>query len=138
MTSSVRSDETPEETHLLPPRPPNQRIASSTSAASAPSVTNSVATSAILNAPGAEMEMMDACMIASKGDLEHEFQNMLSAFEGRESEQNWTLRDKHITRLRGLLRGNAYQEYPNSFMNGISSLLGGIVKGVFSFMTKLT
>ena len=76
------------------------------------------------------MEQMDACIIASKGDLEYEIQGMLPAFEGRESEQNWNLRDKHITRLRGLLRGNAYKEYPTTFMNGIGSLQSGIVKGV--------
>jgi CLIP-associating protein 1/2 len=131
MTASIRSDEGPTEEHLAPPRT-GQRIASTTASLSA-SVAGSVATSAILNAPGAEMEAMDASMIASKGDLEHEFQGMLAAFEGRESEQNWNLRDKHITRLRGLLRGNGYKEYPVSFMNGIASLQGGIVKGVLSF-----
>jgi hypothetical protein len=76
------------------------------------------------------MESLDACFVASKGDLEYEIQGMLGAFEGRESEQNWNLRDKHMTRLRGLLRGNAYKEYPTTFMNGIGSLQSGIVKGV--------
>jgi len=76
------------------------------------------------------MEVLDACYIASKGDLEYEIQGMVAAFEGRESEQNWTLRDKHITRLRGLVRGNAYKEYPTAFMAGIGTLQSGIVKGV--------
>jgi len=84
------------------------------------------------------MEMMDAIMVASRGDLEHEIQNMIPAFEGRESEQNWTLRDKHISRLRGLVRGNAYKEYPSVFMQGIASLQSGIVKGVCLFYVYLT
>jgi len=132
MTASVRSDEGfHEDPHLAPPaRPePRGRVASATGSFTA-SVAGSVATSAILSAAGAEMEQMDACIIASKGDLEYEIQGMLPAFEGRESEQNWNLRDKHITRLRGLLRGNAYKEYPTTFMNGIGSLQSGIVKGV--------
>ena len=82
------------------------------------------------------MEPMDACLVASKGDLEHEIQVMLEAFEGRESEQNWIVRDKHITRLRGLLRGNAYKEYPTTFISGITSLQSGIVKGVASASRK--
>ena len=76
------------------------------------------------------MEQLEAYLVASKGDLEYEIQNMLEAFEGRESEQNWSSRDKHISRLRGLLRGNAYKEYPSTFMTGISSMQSGIVKGV--------
>jgi CLIP-associating protein 1/2 len=137
LSASVRSDEGfHEDPHLAPPvatRPEaRQRVASATGSFTA-SVAGSVATSAILSAAGAEMEQLDACLIASKGDLEYEIQGMLPAFEGRESEQNWNLRDKHITRLRGLLRGNAYKEYPTTFMNGIGNVQPGIVKGVPSF-----
>jgi CLIP-associating protein 1/2 len=134
LSASIRSDEGfHEDPHLAPPttaRPEQrQRVASATGSFTA-SVAGSVATSAILSAAGAEMEQMDACIIASKGDLEYEIQGMLPAFEGRESEQNWNLRDKYITRLRGLLRGNAYKEYPTTFMNGIGNLQSGIIKGV--------
>jgi len=131
-TTSVKSDEGfHEDPHLAPPPKPEPRTrVPSTTGSMTASVAGSVATTALLSAAGAEMEQMDACLIASKGDLEYEIQNMLSAFEGRESEQNWNLRDKHITRLRGLLRGNAYKEYPTTFMAGIGSLQGGIVKGV--------
>jgi len=136
LSASIRSDEGfHEDPHLAPPpaTQPSQakgRVASATGSLTA-SVAGSVATSsALLSAAGAEMETLDACFVASKGDLEYEIQGMLSAFEGRESEQNWNLRDKHITRLRGLLRGNAYKEYPTTYMNGIGSLQTGIVKGV--------
>jgi CLIP-associating protein 1/2 len=132
LSASVRSDEGfHEDPHLAPPaRPePRGRVASVTGSVTA-SVAGSVATTALLSAAGSEMEHVEACMIASKGDLEHEFQNMIPAFEGRESEQNWNLRDKHITRMRGLLRGNAYNEYPTVFMNGIITLQSGIIKGV--------
>jgi CLIP-associating protein 1/2 len=133
LSASIRSDDGPpvphrnnndDKLHLAPQKVENQRVASA-------SVAGSVATtSAILSAPGAEMEAMDACIIASRGDLEYEIQGMLPAFEERESEQNWIARDKHITRLRGILRGNAYKEYPAAFMAGIGSLQNGIVKGV--------
>jgi CLIP-associating protein 1/2 len=119
-----------------PVKEQRQRVASVTGSFTA-SVAGSVATSALLSQPGAEMELLDAVIVASKGDLEHEIQNMLAAFEGRESEGNWTLRDKHITRLRGMVRGNAYKEYPHVFMQGIGNLQSGIVKGVFPSLTGL-
>jgi CLIP-associating protein 1/2 len=115
------------------PQQSRQRVVSATGSLTA-SVAGSTATTALtVNLPGAEMEAMDACLVASRGDLEYGIQGMLAAFEGRESEQNWVERDKHIMRLRGLLRGNAYKEYPTTFMNGIGSLQGGIVKGVYLF-----
>jgi CLIP-associating protein 1/2 len=134
LTASVRSDEGfHEDPHLAPPPSAGpeqrQRVASATGSLTA-SVAGSVATSALISIAGAEMEQIDAFFVASKGDLEYEIQGMLTAFEGRESEQNWVTRDKHITRLRGLLRGNAYKEYPTAFMAGIASLQSGIIKGV--------
>jgi CLIP-associating protein 1/2 len=138
LSASVKSDEGfHEEAHHAPPtftRPePRQRVASAMGSVTA-SVAGSVATTALLSAAGSEMEHIEACLIASKGDLEYEFQGMLPAFEGRESEQNWNLRDKHITRMRGLLRGNAYKEYPTTFIHGIVTLQSGIIKGVSPFL----
>lgn len=132
LSASLRNDDGPpalEKPALAPSKPESrQRVASATGTMS---VAGSVATtSAILSAPGAEMELLDAVMIASRGDLEYEIQGMLSAFEGRESEGNWNARDKCIMRLRGLLRGNGYSEYPAAFMAGIGTLQSGIVKGV--------
>jgi CLIP-associating protein 1/2 len=132
LSASLRNDDgppAPEKPALAPSKSESrQRVASATGTMS---VAGSVATtSAILSAPGAEMELLDAVMIASRGDLEYEIQGMLSAFEGRESEGNWNARDKCIMRLRGLLRGNGYSEYPAAFMAGIGTLQSGIVKGV--------
>jgi CLIP-associating protein 1/2 len=133
LSASLRNDDPPAPNHTekpaLAPKPESrQRVASATGTFS---VAGSVATtSAILSAPGAEMEQLDAVMIASRGDLEYEIQGMSSAFEGRESEGNWNARDKCIMRLRGLLRGNGYSEYPAAFMAGIGTLQSGIVKGV--------
>ena len=142
LAASLRSDEGfHEDPHLAPPSTmtPEQRgrVGSATGSMTA-SVAGSVATtSALMSAAGAEMETLDACFVASKGDLEYEINNMLPAFEGRESEQNWILRDKHITRLRGLLRGNAYKEYPTTYMAGVGSLQSGIVKGVRSHYLEM-
>jgi CLASP N terminal len=134
LSSSVRSDEGfHEEAGLVPPRPETKRVASTVGSVTA-SVAGSATTSAILHIPGAEMEVLEARVVASKGDLEHMFQGMSAAFEGRESEQNWNLRDQHINTMRGLLRGNAYKEYPAAFTAGVGSLQGGIVKGVRFFV----
>jgi hypothetical protein len=52
------------------------------------------------------MCIIDVCnhrrQVASARDLEHEFERMLGPFEGRESEQNWQLRDQNISKIRGM------------------------------------
>lgn len=56
---------------------------------------------------------------------------MLKAYHDKETEFNWEARDKSITRLRGLLRGNAIEApYLEVFIPGIKQLVDGIVKAV--------
>lgn len=58
-------------------------------------------------------------------------------FEGRESEDNWLKREKSAILLRKLARGNAPHDFPQSFLQGIKSLLDGIFKVVHSLRTTL-
>ncbi|KAF5856905.1 suppressor of tub2 mutation [Aspergillus alliaceus] len=63
------------------------------------------------------------------------FRAMAPAFEGRETEQNWILREKYMTALRQLTYGNSPRDFPQHFYAGIKSLLDGIFKTVTSLRT---
>ncbi|KAG2013897.1 hypothetical protein CC2G_010761 [Coprinopsis cinerea AmutBmut pab1-1] len=53
--------------------------------------------------------------IASARDLESEFATMAKPFEGKETEHNWSVRDSSIQRVRGMLKGDVHNRYPEVF-----------------------
>ncbi|KTW32009.1 uncharacterized protein T551_00691 [Pneumocystis jirovecii RU7] len=87
---------------------------------------------------GTEMEQMDAAWVHSAKELETEIQEMLSSFEGKETDNNWMIREKHMMRLRALLRGNIYKEYSSVFISGFKMLVDGIIKAISSLRTTLS
>ncbi|TGZ78514.1 ARM repeat-containing protein [Ascodesmis nigricans] len=87
--------------------------------------------------PGTEMEPMDPAYVNTNRELEDMLEDMLPAFEGRESEHNWMVRERNITKLRQLARGNAPKDYLPTFQAGIKSLLDGILKVVNSLRTTV-
>ena len=63
---------------------------------------------------------------------------LLPAFEGNESEQNWTHRETNILVLRKLTCGNAPKNYSAVYISILRSLLDGIIKAVSSLRTSLS
>ncbi|CDZ97991.1 CLASP N-terminal domain [Phaffia rhodozyma] len=61
-------------------------------------------------------ESVETVYIASARDLETEFKDMLPAFEGKEHEHNWFLREKSMIRVRGMIKGDAFKQYPDTFV----------------------
>lgn len=53
--------------------------------------------------------------IASSKDLENEFASMAKAFEGKETEHNWSAREQAVQRVRGMLKGDVHTRYPETF-----------------------
>lgn len=47
--------------------------------------------------------------------------------QGKETEHNWTLREKSVIRLRGMLRGQAHKEYQDAFLAGLKN---GVFEGI--------
>ncbi|KTW30610.1 hypothetical protein T552_00326 [Pneumocystis carinii B80] len=92
----------------------------------------------ISNLSSAEMEQLEPSLVYSAKELELEIQEMLPSFEGKETDYNWVAREKHIMRLRSLLRGNIYKEYSPIFLNGFKALLDGIIKAISSLRTTLS
>jgi CLIP-associating protein 1/2 len=71
-------------------------------------------------------------------ELDIIFRDMLPFFDGKESEQNWSNREKSIIKLGNITRGNAPHEFTAAYIAGIRSLLDGILKTVNSLRTTVS
>lgn len=80
---------------------------------------------------------IEPLFVDSARDIDDLIRRMLPAFEGRETESNWTTRDANIATLRRLVRGNAPTSFTTHFINSIKSLLDDIFKVVNSLRTTL-
>ncbi|KAF9008682.1 clasp N terminal-domain-containing protein [Cyathus striatus] len=58
---------------------------------------------------------IQAIYVASARDLESEFSSMAKAFEGKETEHNWALREQAVLRVRGMLKGEVHTRYTEAF-----------------------
>ena len=83
---------------------------------------------------GAVIEPLD---VSSTKELDDIVCHMLPAFEGRESETNWTARERNIITLRRLTQGNAPYAFSTHFAATMKSLLDSIYKVVNSLRTTL-
>lgn len=97
----------------------------------------SVTPSSGIDAASTEIEPLRAVYLNSAKEVDHELHLMAAAFEGRETEQNWSIREKHVNRLRSLLRGNAIHEYQSHFIFLLKGLSDGIMKSANSLRTTL-
>ncbi|KAL8872699.1 MAG: hypothetical protein Q9174_001717 [Haloplaca sp. 1 TL-2023] len=76
--------------------------------------------------------------MASRHDLEDTFNAMRPHFEDKETEQNWSLREKDTAKLRRITVGNAPDVLKDAYSTGIKSLLEGIIKVVNSLRTTVS
>lgn len=84
------------------------------------------------------IDEMEPLYIGSMRDLEEIFREMTPYFEGKESEQNWSRREKSILKLRRITKGNSPQEFTVAYLAGVKSLLDGILKTVNSLRTTVS
>ncbi|KAI9850190.1 MAG: suppressor of tub2 mutation [Thelocarpon superellum] len=85
-----------------------------------------------------DVDQVEPAYVNTQRELEDLFREMQPHFEGRESEQNWIAREKSVTKLRKITKGNAPTSYPVPFVAGIKGLLDGILKAVNSLRTTLS
>jgi len=88
--------------------------------------------------PPQEIVPMDPLYISSQRELEETFRDMLPSFEGRESEQNWMVRDKNVMKIRRLTKGNGPTEFHAAFVIGVKSVLDGMIKVANSLRTTVS
>jgi hypothetical protein len=91
----------------------------------------------VIDQPTYAMDELPAEDISSPDDLNQIVQSMLTAFDGKETEFNWAQREKHVIRLRSIVRGNASQQYPDTLLWTFKQLSDGISKSISSLRTSL-
>lgn len=53
------------------------------------------------------------------------FVDLIFETQGRETEHNWLDREKSVIRLRGMVRGDVHERYPDAWFAGLK---GGILE----------
>ncbi|GAA5872215.1 hypothetical protein JCM3774_002298 [Rhodotorula dairenensis] len=79
--------------------------------------------------------------LASERDLDAEFAAMRAGFEGRESEHNWTARDRSVARIRGMLVARVADRdggrLCEPFVRNVRDVQDGIIKTASSLRTTV-
>ncbi|KAI5294117.1 suppressor of tub2 mutation [Ascosphaera acerosa] len=83
-------------------------------------------------------ENVEPYNVASHHELDDIFRTMAPHFEGRETEQNWSARERAVLLLRRITRGNAPLDHSDHFVAGVKALLDGILKAVNSLRTTVS
>lgn len=83
------------------------------------------------------IERMEPAYVHTNRELEDIFRQMQPDFEGRETDQNWSVREKHVLKLRKLTQGNAPQDFLQTYLSGLRGSLDGILKTVNSLRTTV-
>ena len=103
------------------------------------SIAGSMASSAyVASMPGSDLEDLEPLYVNTNRELEEIFDAMVNAFEGKEAETNWVQRDENATKIRRMLRGNAYRDFQPAFLTKLKSVMDGILKVVNSLRTTLS
>lgn len=127
------------------PKRPASRLDSPTrpSHASAPRVqpprpaSTPAAASSSRPSPSQESDLQPMT-VASSREIDDLVRDMLPCFEGRETEQNWLLRERNIITLRRLTLGSAPHRFPEAFIGGVKAILDGSFKAVNSLRTTVS
>lgn len=88
--------------------------------------------------PPKEEVPLDPIYLHSQRELEDMIRDMLPHFEGREEEFNWTPRDKSVTKLRRVTKGNAPSDFHVAFTHGIKTMQEPILKAANSLRTTIS
>lgn len=83
-------------------------------------------------------ESISAIDFRDSTDLINTFNSMISVFNNKESEFNWSLREKSIIKLRSILRGNSSSVYTKELVNCIRDFSDSICKTISSLRTTLS
>ena len=53
-----------------------------------------------------------------------------SHFQGKETEHNWAPREKAILRVRGMLKGDVYERFTETFLSNLKPFIDASIKTV--------
>lgn len=75
---------------------------------------------------------------ATQWDVDRIMASFLPFFEGKETEHNWLAREQSIVKLRGMLRTETHDRFPDAFLSGLKQVQEGILKATASLRTTLS
>lgn len=78
---------------------------------------------------------VQAVYVASSKDVDVEFAEMLKSFNGKETEHNWAPRDRAVTRVRGMLKGDVHVRYSEAFILHLKPFVDASLKTLASLRT---
>lgn len=93
--------------------------------------------SEVPHAPSAESAHIEPLYVSSQRELDDLFRQMHPAFEDKETEDNWRIREANVLKMRRLLKGNAPKDYQSALLAGIKNTLDGILKVVNTLRTTM-
>ncbi|KAJ5826903.1 hypothetical protein N7447_003666 [Penicillium robsamsonii] len=137
-------EQTDDEMEPVKPRPASRANRERPIASSAPTeqpINNRPRTPAptpALQEPLPDDDGLEPFDVASARDVDDLVRDMLPWFEGRESEDNWSKREKNVILFRRLTRGNAPHDFSQTYVNAVKTLLDGILKVVNSLRTTMS
>ena len=114
---------------------PAGRTAPGLSASSSFTPTDRPVTPAAVDGPA---ETIEPQYVNTHRELDEIFKDMAWHFEGKESEQNWIKREQSMVTLRKLNAGNCPSDFADSFIQGLKSILDGVIKAITSLRTSLS
>ncbi|BGP16510.1 hypothetical protein JCM10213_001152 [Rhodosporidiobolus nylandii] len=142
-TRSATSSHPPPSVSAAAPDGPARRTRSQAAVSShAPSLLASLPAAAFPSDPSAihapSADNIAPVYVASERDLRAEFDAMKPGFEGKETEQNWQVRDRSIATIRGMIHGGvARGELQAAFVKAVKEVADGIAKISSSLRTTL-
>lgn len=75
--------------------------------------------------------------IENEEELNGTFASCMPCFEGKETEKNWIAREKSISTLRAVFRGNSRTLFPDALQLNLKQSADAICKGLMSLRTSL-
>ncbi|KAI9846571.1 MAG: suppressor of tub2 mutation [Sclerophora amabilis] len=82
-------------------------------------------------------DVVEPLDVRSAKELEEMFRAMHVHFEGRESESNWSHRERDVKTLRRLTAGNAPKKFLVAYQTEIKNIFDGILKAINSLRTTV-
>lgn len=86
---------------------------------------------------GYPLESIKGVKIGSTSELYQQIDELLIPFTGKETEFNWTHREKNIIHLRSILRGNVPKDFPHEFAQCLRTFSDAFIKAISSLRTSL-
>ncbi|CAJ0840901.1 3988_t:CDS:10 [Entrophospora sp. SA101] len=82
-------------------------------------------------------KIVDKPQIDNVDDFEQELQKIIPIFQGKETELNWSSREKYLNHLKSLINADQDLKYPEVFASFLKIIMDGVISSLTSLRTAL-